>query len=223
MTAHFPNSSDVIKGIVDYTPQQSLYRSVFKRAFDILFVLSASVVVVPVTLLLALVIAADGASPFFVQRRVGRDGRIFNMVKLRSMVVDADRKLAAYLAENSEAREEWTRCQKLKSDPRITLVGRFIRKTSLDELPQFWNVLRGDMSVVGPRPMLPSQRDLYPGQAYYALKPGVTGLWQVGDRNNSSFAARARFDAEYYGLVSLKTDLSVVLKTVKVVVRGTGH
>lgn len=223
MTAHFPNSSDVIKGIVDYTPQQSLYRSVFKRAFDILFVLSASVVVVPVTLLLALVIAADGASPFFVQRRVGRDGRIFNMVKLRSMVVDADRKLAAYLAENSEAREEWTRCQKLKSDPRITLVGRFIRKTSLDELPQFWNVLRGDMSVVGPRPMLPSQRDLYPGQAYYALKPGVTGLWQVGDRNNSSFAARARFDAEYYGLVSLKTDLSVVLKTIKVVVRGTGH
>lgn len=223
MTAHFPNSSDVIKGIVDYTPQHSVYRSVFKRAFDILFVVSASVVVVPVTLLLALVIMLDGSSPFFVQRRVGRDGRIFNMVKLRSMVADADRKLAAYLEENADAREEWNRCQKLKSDPRITLVGRIIRKTSLDELPQFWNVLRGDMSVVGPRPMLPSQRELYPGQAYYALKPGVTGLWQVGDRNNTSFAARARFDAEYYDIVSFKTDVSVVLKTIRVVLRGTGH
>lgn len=223
MTAHFPNSSDVIKGIVDYTPQKSVYRSVGKRVFDIFFVLAASVVVVPVILILALLIMADGGSPFFIQRRVGRDGKIFHMVKLRSMVMNADRKLAAYLAENEDAREEWNHCQKLKKDPRITFFGRLIRKTSLDELPQFWNVLMGDMSVVGPRPMLPSQRDLYPGQAYYALKPGVTGFWQVGDRNNTSFAARARYDAEYYSLVSLKTDISVVLKTIRVVVRGTGH
>ncbi|MEV8467130.1 sugar transferase [Fluviibacterium sp. DFM31] len=213
----------MIKGIVDYTPRKSLYRSVFKRVFDILFVLAASIVAVPVTVLLALMIMSDGGSPFFVQRRVGKDGKIFNMVKLRSMVVDADRKLAAFLSQNEEARDEWNRNQKLKSDPRITFVGRIIRKTSLDELPQFWNVLLGDMSVVGPRPMLPSQRDLYPGQAYYALKPGVTGLWQVGDRNNTSFAARARYDADYYRIVSLKTDICVVLKTVRVVLRGTGH
>ncbi|WP_319022420.1 MULTISPECIES: sugar transferase [unclassified Meridianimarinicoccus] len=213
----------MIKGIVDYTPRKSFYRSFFKRVFDILFVLAASIVAVPVTVLLALMIMSDGGSPFFVQRRVGKDGKIFNMVKLRSMVVDADRKLAAFLSQNEEARDEWNRNQKLKSDPRITFVGRIIRKTSLDELPQFWNVLLGDMSVVGPRPMLPSQRDLYPGQAYYALKPGVTGLWQVGDRNNTSFAARARYDADYYRIVSLKTDICVVLKTVRVVLRGTGH
>ncbi|MCA8879978.1 MAG: sugar transferase [Rhodobacteraceae bacterium] len=222
MTAHFPNSSDVISGIVDYTPQRSVYRSLAKRAFDIVFVLTSSVLVVPVTLLLALVVMADGGTPFFIQERVGKDGRVFRMVKLRSMVKDADLKLADYLARNESARSEWNRSQKLKNDPRITRIGMLIRKTSLDELPQFWNVLLGDMSVVGPRPMLPQQRELYPGQAYYALKPGVTGMWQVGDRHNTSFAARARYDAEYYRRVSLSTDIGLILRTVRVVCRGTG-
>lgn len=222
MTAHFPNTSDAISGIVDYTPQRSFYREVLKRVFDVVFVLAAAVVVVPVVLIIALFVALDGSNPFYVQRRVGKDGRVFSMVKLRSMVPNADRKLTEYLASNDEAREEWDRSQKLTKDPRITTVGRIIRKSSMDELPQFWNVLVGDMSVVGPRPMMPSQRDLYPGQAYYALKPGVTGLWQVGDRNNTSFAARARFDADYYKRASLVTDLWVIAMTVRVVVRGTG-
>jgi lipopolysaccharide/colanic/teichoic acid biosynthesis glycosyltransferase len=212
----------VISGIVDYTPQRSVYRSLAKRVFDIGFVLTSSVLVVPVTLLLALIVMADGGSPFFIQERVGKDGRVFRMVKLRSMVKDADLKLADYLARNESARSEWNRSQKLKNDPRITRIGLLIRKTSLDELPQFWNVLLGDMSVVGPRPMLPQQRELYPGQAYYALKPGVTGMWQVGDRHNTSFAARARYDAEYYRRVSLSTDIGLILRTVRVVCRGTG-
>ena len=222
MTAHFQKSSDVISGIVDYTPQESVYRSYVKRIFDIGFVLASALVVLPVTLILALLVMTDGHSPFYTQERVGRDGKVFRMVKLRSMVKDADHKLAEYLARNEAARDEWNRTQKLMRDPRITRVGAIIRKTSLDELPQFWNVLTGDMSVVGPRPMMPQQRELYPGQAYYALKPGVTGMWQVGDRNNTSFAARARYDADYYRQVSLATDVGLVFKTVRVMVRGTG-
>ncbi|WP_240512166.1 sugar transferase [Pseudoruegeria sp. SK021] len=209
-------------GIVDYTPSKSVYREYFKRVFDVVFVLAAAVVIVPVVAILCFLVALDGSSPFFIQRRVGKGGRLFSMVKLRSMVPNADRKLAVYLASNGEARAEWDRTQKLKHDPRVTWVGRLIRKTSLDELPQFWNVLMGSMSVVGPRPMMPSQRDLYPGQAYFALKPGVTGFWQIGDRNNTSFAARARYDAEYYKKSSMTTDLWVIARTLKVVVRMTG-
>ena len=193
-----------------------------KRIFDIAFVLCTSVVTVPIVLLLSLVVMLDGGSPFYVQRRVGKNGKVFRMVKLRSMVSDADRRLSAYLKENQEARREWEETQKLKRDPRITRIGRIIRKTSMDELPQFWNVLTGDMSVVGPRPMMPSQRDLYPGQAYFQLRPGVTGFWQIGDRNNTSFAARARYDSEYFEKVSFFTDVKVILKTIQTVFRCTG-
>ncbi|WP_243721871.1 sugar transferase [Meridianimarinicoccus aquatilis] len=222
MTAHFPNSSNVISELVDYTPRDSLYRDVIKRGFDVAFVLVSALFVLPVVLILAVMVMLDGGSPFYVQQRVGRGGRSFPMLKLRSMVKDADRKLADYLASNPDAAAEWETTQKLRHDPRITLVGRVIRRTSLDELPQFWNVLLGHMSVVGPRPMMLSQRELYPGQAYYALRPGVTGLWQVGDRNNTSFAARAQFDADYYRLVGFGSDVSIILRTVRVMLRGTG-
>ncbi|MFV0243679.1 MAG: sugar transferase [Qingshengfaniella sp.] len=222
MTAHFPHSPDTISGLVDYTPKRGVYREVFKRVFDITFVLLISVLLLPLVGLLALLVMMDGSAPFYIQKRVGKDGKVFRMVKLRSMLPDADRLLTEYLKKNPEAHAEWQRTQKLRRDPRITTVGRIIRKTSLDELPQFWNVLLGNMSVVGPRPMMPNQQELYPGQAYYALKPGVTGLWQVGDRNETSFAARARFDAEYYRILSFATDLIVIAKTIRVVLRGTG-
>lgn len=222
MTAHFPNSSSVLSELVDYTPRQCMYRDFFKRCFDIAFVLATAVFVLPVVMILAVVIMMDGGSPFYVQTRVGRGGREFRMLKLRSMVKHADRKLADYLAANPAAAAEWETTQKLRHDPRITLIGRAIRRMSLDELPQFWNVLVGDMSVVGPRPMMTSQRDLYPGQAYYALRPGVTGLWQVGDRNNTSFACRAQFDAEYYRIAGFWSDVSIVFRTVRVMVRATG-
>ena len=222
MTAHFPNTSGVMSELVDFTPRRSIYRSATKRAFDITFVLAVSVFVLPIVLLLAAIIMLDGSSPFYVQTRVGKGGRSFKMVKLRSMVGGADRELTDYLAANPTAAEEWRTTQKLRRDPRITAIGSIIRRMSLDELPQFWNVLMGDMSVVGPRPMLPNQRELYAGQAYYALRPGVTGLWQVGDRNNTSFAARARFDSDYYQMVSFFGDLRIILRTVRVMMRGTG-
>ena len=115
------------------------------------------------------------------------------------------------------------RHQKLKNDPRITPLGRFLRRTSLDELPQLWNVLMGDMSIVGPRPMMCNQRALYPGTEYYVMRPGITGFWQTSARNESSFHERAGFDQAYYRAVSLRTDLAIIWRTFSVVLRGTGH
>ena len=200
-----------------------IYRNYLKRLFDIAAILMASVIVLPVILLGALLVALDGHAPFYTSERVGRNGRIFKMLKLRTMVPDADRLLKDYLAENPAAREEWERTQKLKNDPRTTRIGKILRKISLDELPQLWNVLKGDMSLVGPRPMMPQQRLLYPGLAYYAVRPGITGLWQVSERNETEFAARADFDREYDETLSFVTDLRILAKTVLVVLRGTGY
>jgi lipopolysaccharide/colanic/teichoic acid biosynthesis glycosyltransferase len=127
------------------------------------------------------------------------------------------------LAANSSARAEWNTTQKLVNDPRITRIGSFLRKSSMDELPQLLNVLRGDMSLVGPRPMMPCQQVLYPGQAYYRLRPGITGFWQISQRNLCSFANRAKFDSRYEAKMSLVTDLRVLLGTIRVVLRCTGH
>ncbi len=201
----------------------AVYRSVIKRTLDIALVLVSAVIVVPVVAILALLIARDGQPSFYAQTRIGRGGKPFKMWKLRSMVVDADARLAAHLAADPIARAEWDRDQKLKNDPRITPLGRILRKTSLDELPQLWNVLRGDMSLVGPRPIMENQVALYPGEAYHRHRPGVTGNWQVSDRNASSFQDRARFDAQYDRTLSFLTDLWIILRTVRVVVRGTGY
>jgi lipopolysaccharide/colanic/teichoic acid biosynthesis glycosyltransferase len=200
-----------------------VYRNFGKRLLDIVFVVVALPIVLPVVAILAILIALDGHSPLYRQARLGRGGRVFTMWKLRTMVPDADAHLEAHLAGNPEARAEWDAYQKLAQDPRITPLGQVLRKTSLDELPQLWNVLKGDMSLVGPRPMLPEQRVLYPGTAYFELRPGVTGLWQISERNASTFAERAEFDALYARNLSLATDLRVLVATVGVVVRGTGR
>ncbi|MEL6519328.1 MAG: sugar transferase [Pseudomonadota bacterium] len=190
---------------------------------DISMVLLAAPLVVPMVVVLAAFIALDGHNPFYGQRRVGRFGRVFTIWKLRSMVADADVQLQRFLAEDPEARAEWERTQKLKNDPRITRVGRIIRKTSLDELPQLWNVLTGDMSLVGPRPMMCNQQKLYPGAAYYSLRPGITGLWQISARNNCEFSGRARFDTKYEHQLTFATDMGILVRTVGVVARGTGY
>lgn len=210
-------------GQVDVPRRPGLYRNALKRCFDLIAVLISSVIVIPVILLLALGVVLHGGRPFFTNERVGKGGRTFKMYKLKTMVDGADAKLAAYLQSNPEAQVEWDKTQKLKHDPRVTRFGRFLRKSSLDELPQLWNVLTGDMSLVGPRPMMPSQRSMYPGVAYYGLRPGVTGLWQISDRNASSFAKRAEFDEAYDEKVSFGVDLMVLLKTVRSVTRGTGY
>ena len=200
-----------------------IYRDGLKRLMDICVILLTASVTVTIIFVLALIVALHGQSPFYSQDRVGRGGRVYTMWKLRSMVNNADQALETHLAADPAARAEWDLTQKLKNDPRITRVGRLLRKSSLDELPQLWNVFRGDMSLVGPRPMMPQQSSLYPGQAYYRLRPGITGMWQVSARNESSFAERAGFDADYDREISLRTDLGLLLATVRVVLRGTGH
>lgn len=230
MTAHYPEFLESPKTAMQ-APQTALrspgrfgpYRSVLKRGLDVGLILLALPVVLPLILGLALMVMLDGHSPFYTQARIGRNGRIFRFWKLRTMVHDAEARLAEHLAGNAEARAEWHHAQKLKCDPRITRIGLVLRKTSLDELPQLWNVLRGEMSLVGPRPMMPEQQHLYPGTAYYSLRPGITGSWQVADRNESSFAARAEFDTAYEETLSFATDLGILAATVAVVLRGTGY
>ncbi|QHQ34090.1 sugar transferase [Algicella marina] len=201
-----------------------IYRNGVKRCLDVAMVVLSLPVVAPVIGLFALLLfLQDGKNPFYWQYRIGRAGRRFRFWKLRTMVPNAKDKLEAYLAANPAARVEWNATQKLKNDPRITPLGRFLRKTSLDELTQLWNVLVGDMSLVGPRPMMPEQVTLYPGHAYFQLRPGITGFWQISERNESSFSSRARYDGKYNTALSFYTDLTVLLRTFGVVVRATGH
>jgi exopolysaccharide production protein ExoY len=202
--------------------RRGFYRNGGKRLLDIALVLLAVPAVLPVVVLCALGVMLDGGSPFYAQMRVGRGGGLFKMWKLRTMVTDADRRLRRHLEENAEARTEWEVKQKLANDPRITRFGQILRRLSLDELPQLWNVLCGDMSLVGPRPMMVDQQPLYPGHAYYLLRPGLTGSWQVSDRNATSFAARSSYDDAYEREVTLANDVRIMLATVQVVLRATG-
>ncbi|SMY06894.1 sugar transferase [Flavimaricola marinus] len=199
------------------------YRRFFKRGLDLLIVVVASVPVALTVLVLALLVALDGRNPFYVQPRLGKGGRTFRMWKLRTMVVNAEETLDSYLEANPVARIEWDCHQKLVNDPRTTAIGRFLRKSSLDELPQLWNVFKGEMSIVGPRPIMICQKSMYPGNEYYEMLPGVTGFWQVSERNETSFFERADYDSRYYRAMSLGTDLKVIAQTVKVVLSGTGH
>jgi exopolysaccharide production protein ExoY len=228
MTVHFDSvetTGDVKfkAGTKSVLRPRTAYRIVGKRLFDVIAVVAASPILVPLAAVMAAIILLSGYRPFYVQERLGRDGRVFRMWKFRTMVEDAEAVLENYLHENPSARAEWDAHQKLKSDPRITIVGRFLRKTSLDELPQFWNVLIGEMSIVGPRPMTVGQKSLYPGDAYYRMRPGLTGLWQISERNDAEFRERAYFDAEYELVMSLGVDLRVLSRTVGVVVQGTGY
>lgn len=204
------------------TPRGGFYRAGLKRIADIAAVLLALPFVLPFLALITLLIALDGRSPFFRQERIGKDGRRFVMWKFRTMVPDAEAQLAYVLADCENARREWSSTQKLSDDPRVTRIGRMLRRSSLDELPQILNVLKGDMSLIGPRPMIPSQQALYPGHAYYTLRPGMTGSWQVSERHNSAFQDRAKYDDDYARDLSFGMDLRILGKTVAVVLRGTG-
>jgi exopolysaccharide production protein ExoY len=204
-------------------PSKGFYKTFGKRALDIILILCAAPFILPVVAVIALMATSKDASPFYFQRRVGRGGAIFNLVKIRTMVPNAEVALETYLASDPVARQEWDTNQKLKHDPRITKAGHFLRKSSLDELPQLWNVLKGDMSLIGPRPMMVDQQKLYPGTAYYALRPGISGAWQVSDRNDSSFADRATYDTDYNNTLSFKTDFMILVRTFGAVVRCTGY
>lgn len=196
-----------------------------KRSMDVVFAAFGIALVFPFACLIAVAILFESGGPaLFSQDRIGRAGRRFRLWKFRTMVQDADEVLARHLTEHPAAAAEWNAHQKLRRDPRVTRMGRFLRRTSLDELPQLWNVLLGDMSLAGPRPIVESEIRHY-GAAFplYALAyPGLTGLWQVSGRNNVSYKRRVELDVEYVRNWTAGLDLKLFLQTFRVVLRGTG-
>ncbi|MDW9641061.1 sugar transferase [Sinorhizobium meliloti] len=204
------------------TPSRPVYATSVKRSFDLLVTTVLAPFALPILGILALLICLDGGNALYCQQRLGKNGKTFNLWKLRTMVPNGDEQLRAYLEANPDARTEWDSNQKLRDDPRITHVGKYLRKYSFDELPQLWNVFVGDMSLVGPRPMMPDQRQYYPGTAYFTMRPGITGLWQISERNDCTFAERAVHDNRYAGMMSFSLDLWILSKTPAVVLQGTG-
>ena len=201
-----------------------LYTNSGKILFDIAFVLCTAVIVLPVVLLLAVLVKRDGGSAFFGHTRVGKNGKIFKCWKIRTMIPNAEERLKVFLEENPNAKEQWQREFKLDDDPRVTRIGALLRRTSLDELPQFFNVLRGEMSVVGPRPVTQCEITHYGKRsaAILALRPGVTGTWQVSGRNEISYKDRVNIDERYVHTYSFLGDLFVIFKTIGSVLFRTG-
>ncbi|MGI9127217.1 MAG: sugar transferase [Roseomonas sp.] len=198
-----------------------------KRALDIIGAGVGLLLLAPFFLIVALMVRADGGPAFFAHQRVGRGGKLFGCLKFRSMVIDSQARLETLLASDPTARAEWEATRKLKNDPRITPIGRFLRSTSLDELPQLINVLRGEMSLVGPRPVQEAEIDRYYGASaahYMAVRPGITGLWQVSGRSETSYESRVALDVAYVSRPSLLADFSILLRTpVAVLSRRGAH
>ncbi|MGB0960077.1 MAG: sugar transferase [Halocynthiibacter sp.] len=215
------NTAKVVMPVQAQTP----YIAWQKRFLDVLCVFISLPVVVPLIFLFWLAIRLDGGPGFFVQKRVGQEGLIFYLWKLRTMHPDAETRLEACLDADPQMRAEWAHKQKLTHDPRVTRIGRFMRRANIDELPQLLNVLRGEMSLIGPRPFLPSQEKQYRqggGRAYYRLLPGLSGFWQISARSTSGFLERVRYDEAYADEISLWTDLRVIACTLGTFLHRTG-
>ncbi len=192
-----------------------------KRLFDIVFSLLVLVLFSPVYLLLGLLIALSSNGPiFYIQERVGKNYKPFNCIKFRTMVTNADEVLVQIMETSPHLRDEFETNFKLKHDPRITKIGRFLRITSLDEFPQFWNVLKGDMSVVGPRPLVEEELPKYGCyiDQILTIRPGITGLWQVSGRNDIPYPRRIQIDLHYVKFRNLWLDLWIIFKTIGVVI-----
>lgn len=195
------------------------------RAMDVAVALLILIAVLPLLLLICLAVwLQDGANPIFAHRRIGYGGATFPCLKIRSMVVDSDARLRKLLESDPVAAIEWARDQKLRHDPRITVLGRFLRKSSLDELPQLINVIVGDMSLVGPRPIVESEVPRYGRyiQHYCSVRPGLTGLWQVSGRSNISYRRRVALDTLYCRSKSIKRDIAILGRTVPALLLSEG-
>lgn len=197
-----------------------------KRAFDILFSLLALAFCLPIFLIIALVIRLNSSgNAIYSHERIGRGGKPFRCYKFRSMYSDADVRLNSLLQNHPEFQKEWATSRKLKKDPRVTPVGNFLRKTSLDELPQFWNVLRGDLSIVGPRPVVHDEVIHHLGEKalkILSVRPGLTCIWQVSGRSDVSYSKRIQLDEEYVDNRSLLLDIKLILKTIPSMISSRG-
>ena len=199
--------------------------AIASRTLDASVAVLAFIFFLPLMLLIVVaVFLTDGGRIFFAQRRIGKDGREFHCLKFRTMAMDAEARLADLLSSDPEARAEWARDHKLKNDPRITYVGRFLRKSSLDELPQLINVLRGEMSIVGPRPIVEAEAHRYGRYFghYCRVRPGITGLWQVSGRNNTTYRRRVAYDIVYSRSRSTWMDIRILMMTIPSVALARG-
>ena len=205
--------------------KQTIYFFI-KRIFDIICSIVGIIFLIPLSIIIKIsfICTGDFHSIFYVQKRIGKDGKLFNFYKYRSMVVNADEIIDKWLRENPDIRNEYNKNKKLKHDPRITKVGYILRRTSLDEFPQFINVLKGDMSVIGNRPYMPKEQvDM--GKYFDTIvktKPGITGLWQVSGRNSTTFKKRLQLEKKYSQTCSLKLDIKILFKTFITVLKRDG-
>lgn len=206
-------------------PNRLFRYRILKRAIDVLLVLLVIPLLVPLFLAIALAIRSSSPGPvFFSHRRIRKHGAFFSMWKFRTMCVDSARVLEDHLAAHPQARAEWRKTHKLRDDPRITRVGAFLRRTSLDEVPQFWNVLEGTMSLVGPRPIVAAEVEKYGEHFvdYCKVRPGLTGLWQVSGRSQVTYDERVQLDCEYVREWSLANDVKILMKTLPSVANQDG-
>lgn len=219
-----------VSSVPERSPEQAFQAdqtsAALKRMVDVLGALTFFAVFFWLFAFVFLAVALTTGRPvIFRHTRVGLGGKTFPCLKFRSMVSNSDEVLAAHLAASPDARAEWARDFKLRDDPRVTRFGKFIRKSSLDELPQFWNVLKGDMSLVGPRPVTTVEvAKYYAGndETYYSVRPGITGLWQVSGRSELNYAQRVELDVSYVENRSFLGDLTIIVKTVRVAASGRG-
>lgn len=197
-----------------------------KRTFDIVFSIGALIFFMPILILVALSIRLTSkGKAIYTQERIGRGGVPFRCYKFRTMYTDADLRLKSLLEADMDLKREWLSCRKLKRDPRITPIGSFLRKTSLDELPQFWNVLKGDLSVVGPRPVVRAELQQFYGEkasSVLSIRPGLTGIWQVSGRNDTCYNTRVKLDEEYVNNRSFLLDLKLIIKTIPAMISSKG-
>lgn len=205
--------------------QRSLYRDYFKRILDILICVLLAPGIVPVIFVLAFIARKDGHSGVFAHRRIGQNGQCFPCYKIRTMGANAEQELADLLMQNNTRRAEWLAHRKLDPDPRVTRLGRLLRRTGLDELPQIWNVLKGDMSLIGPRPVPEDELSKYGArrEVYLAMRPGITGLWQVSGRNDISYAQRVNLDEAYFRNLSFTGDVKIAWRTFKLMLSPNGR
>lgn len=198
-----------------------------KRLVDIIAGLVGTILLIPITICIYIakkILKEDDGPIFYDHLRIGKDGKHFKLYKYRSMIVGADEILKEYLAENEAARIEFEKNQKLKNDPRITKLGNFLRKTSLDEFPQFINVLKGDMSLVGPRPIVDREVELFGDKmkTVHSVRPGLTGYWAANGRSDTTYEQRVEMEAYYAENFSLLLDIKIILKTIKSVIKKEG-
>ena len=204
-----------------------IINELIKRTVDIIAGIFGTILLVPITICIYIarkILKEDNGPIFYEQLRIGKDGKTFRLYKYRTMVIGADEKLKQYLEENEEARKEFEENHKLRDDPRITKIGKFLRKTSIDEIPQFFNILIGDMHLVGPRPYLLCEKE-YMGTYYDKIiqcKPGITGLWQTSGRSQTTFEDRLKMEKYYVDNNSLKIDLKIIIRTIAVIIKKEG-